>query len=362
MEKAVEVYQVEQDQVSLGMLATRGPAEVITKASDIAKRLAGIVEQQELYTLISGKKFVRVEGWTTLGAMLGVLPREVATVRIDDGSYESLVELVRVNDGMVVGRGSALCGVDEKRWKGADEYARRSMAITRATGKAYRLAFSWIMALAGYEPTPAEEVDSVDGQNRPTVKQKPVSKQPPKPPAKLKANPSTGNTDWKTAFWELAYGLGVSREDGLALVSELGNDFEKAVAALKSDADTHNHNQAEPLDAVTIIERLTAMMEEKPVEWQEQLPSDKAKGFLAAKMNEAFDGDEEKRRGALVAITGCNSITKLHKAWVMALLDAFLEGKDGDDRRDLADGVREELWALWRHREIERGQMELEIT
>ena len=36
--------------------------------------------------------------------------------------------------------------------------ARRSMAQTRATGKACRLAFSWIMALAGYEPTPAEEL------------------------------------------------------------------------------------------------------------------------------------------------------------------------------------------------------------
>ncbi|MBK8185727.1 MAG: hypothetical protein IPK63_23660 [Candidatus Competibacteraceae bacterium] len=32
------------------------------------------------------------------------------------------------------------------------------MAQTRATGKACRLAFSWIMSLAGYEPTPAEEM------------------------------------------------------------------------------------------------------------------------------------------------------------------------------------------------------------
>ncbi len=36
------------------------------------------------------------------------------------------------------------------------------MAITRATGKACRLAFSWIMTLAGYDPTPAEEL--VDDQ------------------------------------------------------------------------------------------------------------------------------------------------------------------------------------------------------
>ena len=36
------------------------------------------------------------------------------------------------------------------------------MAITRATGKAFRLNYSWIMALAGYEPTPAEEMPTLD--------------------------------------------------------------------------------------------------------------------------------------------------------------------------------------------------------
>jgi hypothetical protein len=35
------------------------------------------------------------------------------------------------------------------------------MAQTRATGKACRLAFSWIMSLAGYEVTPAEEMTPI---------------------------------------------------------------------------------------------------------------------------------------------------------------------------------------------------------
>jgi hypothetical protein len=35
------------------------------------------------------------------------------------------------------------------------------MATTRATGKACRLAFSWVMVLAGYEATPSEEMDGV---------------------------------------------------------------------------------------------------------------------------------------------------------------------------------------------------------
>src|SRR5688572_13498615 len=32
------------------------------------------------------------------------------------------------------------------------------MAQTRATGKAFRMSIGWIMKLAGYEPTPSEEV------------------------------------------------------------------------------------------------------------------------------------------------------------------------------------------------------------
>ena len=32
------------------------------------------------------------------------------------------------------------------------------MAQTRALGKAYRMALSWIVKMADYEPTPAEEM------------------------------------------------------------------------------------------------------------------------------------------------------------------------------------------------------------
>jgi hypothetical protein len=60
----------------------------------------------------------------------------------------------------VISRASAECGAPgEERWHDADDYAKRSMAATRATSKACRLAFSWIMTLAGYEATPAEEIE-----------------------------------------------------------------------------------------------------------------------------------------------------------------------------------------------------------
>lgn len=160
-ERALQV--IEAEYVQLGSVRATSPSDVVVQASSIAGALKAIIAKQKLFTMIRGRKFVRVEGWTTLGAMLGVLPREVSAIRLDDGSYEAMVELVRASDGAVIGRGSAICGMDEE-WATRKEYARRSMAITRATGKAYRLAFSWIMTLAGYEPTPAEEMDEVAAQ------------------------------------------------------------------------------------------------------------------------------------------------------------------------------------------------------
>lgn len=129
--------------------------------AQIANRLKDFIETQKLYQIIQGKKFVLVEGWEALGGMLGILAKEESTTFNDYGDfneYESNVQLVRLSDGIIVGRGSAICASDESTWANRPRYARRSMAITRATGKAYRIAFSWIVKCAGYEPTPAEDM------------------------------------------------------------------------------------------------------------------------------------------------------------------------------------------------------------
>jgi hypothetical protein len=146
--------------VRLGSLVAADPGAVIELATAVARRLADVIEKQALYKKIGDGKFVFVDGWTTLGAMLGVVPREVSVVEHEElAEFEATVELIRVSDGQVIGRASSVCGAGEERWADAPRYARRSMSITRATGKAFRLSFSWVMTLAGYAPTPAEEMD-----------------------------------------------------------------------------------------------------------------------------------------------------------------------------------------------------------
>ncbi len=165
------------NRVSLGALRLE-VRDVVATASSIATQLAAIIERQSLYSTISGRAYVRVEGWSTLGALIGVLPREVATSEQPNGDYEAVVELIRTSDMQVLGRASAIVSADEDRWSSRPRYARRSMAITRATGKAFRLGYAWIMTLAGYEATPAEEMVE-DAGPAPAPAQKPAPRRAP---------------------------------------------------------------------------------------------------------------------------------------------------------------------------------------
>ena len=159
-------------ELRLGALAISDPKEMISRAASLASALAEIIHAQKdsdgkptMYVIIQGKKFVRVEGWTTLGAMLGVVPIEEYCNPLAENEgkgYRAKVNLIRINDGMQVGGASAICKLSEKGWN-AEDYATHSKAISRATGKAFRLSFAWIMKLAGFEPTPADEVFEVEG-------------------------------------------------------------------------------------------------------------------------------------------------------------------------------------------------------
>ena len=199
----------------LGTIPAKTPHDVIVQATKIAKELATIIRNNNLAVNLRGKEYVRVEGWSTMGAMLGVLPREIPELarRLDDGSYEAAVELIRISDGAVIGRATALVGMDEKdsrgklTWGGRNEYARKSMAITRATGKAYRLGFSWIMTLAGYEATPAEEIIDGTFKENPKSQSKPAPKPPsvngkrPFEPSKVKVKFGEAVVDYTEKGW-----------------------------------------------------------------------------------------------------------------------------------------------------------------
>lgn len=138
----------------------------ISNASEtlhLAQDLAKFIRENRLAMQIQGKDYVNVEGWQYAGARLGILPVIEDVKRIesndDEIKYQAHVKLMNLKSDTIVGSGFAICSNKESGKRYYQEFAIASMAQTRAIGKAYRNILAWIIRAAGYEPTPAEEMD-----------------------------------------------------------------------------------------------------------------------------------------------------------------------------------------------------------
>ena len=129
---------------------------------DLAKDLAKFIKDNKLTTNVQGKEFVNVEGWQYAGSRLGIVPIVEHVINVsspEEMKYQAKVTLFDMRHGTTVGAGFAVCSNKESGKKFYQEFAIMSMAQTRAIGKAYRNCLAWIIRAAGYEPTPAEEMD-----------------------------------------------------------------------------------------------------------------------------------------------------------------------------------------------------------
>ncbi|MDI6788323.1 MAG: hypothetical protein QME51_08125, partial [Planctomycetota bacterium] len=134
------------------------------KTLGIAKDLQKIVTEKRLSCKIQGKDYVQIEGWQFCLSRLGIVPVVKSVTKVSDSpiSYMAEVELRRIDNDQIVGRGFGFCSKAEKSKATFDEYAICSMAQTRAVGKAGRNMCAWLMKSAGFEPTPAEEMDGIE--------------------------------------------------------------------------------------------------------------------------------------------------------------------------------------------------------
>lgn len=195
------------------IIVAETPAEILAKATEVANELAKLVTAQDLARDVGGrKKHVEVGAWQALGALLGAFGGQslhaetVWTRRVADADgrpevkmyhvqetrkkwgkvdgrrqiieetaseydaegydWEARVE-IRTASGVVVGIAEAECSRAELSWMSKADPAVRSMAETRAESRAYRRAVGWLMAIAGYNPTPAEEMPSQEAPQDP---------------------------------------------------------------------------------------------------------------------------------------------------------------------------------------------------
>lgn len=150
----------------------------VNVATNVANTLAPLVRSQGL--VVTGlnrankeAEYVTVEGWEVLGTFLGIVP--VTTIIEEIKSKQGVVVGYRAratlyqnpiieNDEIVGGTVIARAEAEaDKSGFQKDKFAIASMAQTRALGKAYRMGLSWIMKMAGFEGTFAEDMPKFKG-------------------------------------------------------------------------------------------------------------------------------------------------------------------------------------------------------
>ena len=136
------------------------PAEVVTRGREAAKQLTAIVSSRAKKLELGGKQYLFFEDWQTIGKFYGVTAKVIATEEVREGEslMGFLAHAVAIANGEEVSGADAECTHDEPNWAGKPRYQLRSMAQTRACAKALRNCLGWVAVLAGYEPTPAEEM------------------------------------------------------------------------------------------------------------------------------------------------------------------------------------------------------------
>jgi hypothetical protein len=148
-----------------GMELARKPQDVLAQAKEAATALKGVIASKTKPVIIRGEQYLEFEDWQTVGRFYGVTSKVVSTNLVDIGGvqgFEARAVVIRNSDGMELSAADAMCLNDEENWKSRPLFMLRSMAQTRACAKALRNVLAWVVVLAGYRPTPAEEMQGVE--------------------------------------------------------------------------------------------------------------------------------------------------------------------------------------------------------
>lgn len=166
---------------------TDDPEEVVKRATKVAEALAPVLKDKGMITQLGkDREHVNIEGWQTLASMVGLVSARPFTVELSWPDDERLTDelrqirdsgyvfgydasyVVQTLDGREAGGGEGTCKRTEEAWrkrngKPVDDYALKGMAQTRAQSRAFASPLRFVVELAGFSGTPAEEVNDAAG-------------------------------------------------------------------------------------------------------------------------------------------------------------------------------------------------------
>lgn len=152
---------------------SRDPNIVLNEARRAASALDGVLRKKKKKVMFNGKQYLEFEDWQTVGKFYGVTAKVVDKKVVDFGDvrgFEATAVAYHVKTGKEISRADGMCLNDEPNWRTKPLFQLSSMAQTRACAKALRNVLSWVVVLAGYAPTPAEEMTGQEHDKAPAAK------------------------------------------------------------------------------------------------------------------------------------------------------------------------------------------------
>ena len=206
MEGEMSTTAITHYEGSSALAQWREPEEVLAQAKKAAVALKNVLDMKENKVVFNNEQYLEREDWGTAGRFFNCTAKSIEThyVEFPDGNggttrgFEAVAVVIDMNTMNEIGRAESMCLDEEENWgdvtvyewkdkldangkkiwnanlrkgKGGYEaekvaagtkskplFQLRSMAQTRAEAKALKGVFSWFVVLAGYKPTPAEEL------------------------------------------------------------------------------------------------------------------------------------------------------------------------------------------------------------
>ena len=159
-EKSIYPIEVKEGESSLRPLV-QAPEVVLQEAQRAALALQRVVAGKKKPVIFKGEQYLEFEDWQTVGKFYGLCARTFEATPVEIFGVKGAkarAEVVDLRTGQVVGGAEAYCMRDEENWAAKPWFQLASMAQTRAGAKALRNVLAWVVVLAGYRPTPAEEL------------------------------------------------------------------------------------------------------------------------------------------------------------------------------------------------------------
>lgn len=150
-------------------LSVSKPMQDTKFAKASAKVLVDIIKQNNWSKKLGGQsEHIQYEGWQTVGKYYGYTVKTHGAEYVELGDtwgFKAKATVVNETTGIEIGSAEAFCMNDERNWKDKPKFQLASMAQTRAGSKALRQILGFVVALAGYNPTPAEEMEEGNRSN-----------------------------------------------------------------------------------------------------------------------------------------------------------------------------------------------------